>query len=208
MLRRIFPRQFDFFSLFLEASDALLEAAKVSHEMFSSPQNAAKYCQTLDEIESRADEVAHRTLTLLHRTFITPLDRDHIQHLVRLLDDITDLLEAAGQRVNMYAITSFPAGFRELTALNIECATAVRRALELLPSMKNAPQLLTIGVELNKLENHADRIFRATLSTIFREHEDVKLIIQLKEIVELLELVSDRCEDVAHLVETIVLEYA
>jgi uncharacterized protein len=198
----------DFFSLFNDAAANLIEVSSIATQLLSDPLKAATLAATLFELEHKGDAISRNAITLLHSTFITPLDREHIIGFVRLLDDVVDLIEAVGQRIDMYKIRELPPRMLELSKVNEQCASEVAHALKLLPSMKNASEILVVCANLHRLENEGDRILRLLLVDIFETINDTKRVIQLKELAEMLENVSDTCEDIANHMETIVLEYS
>lgn len=176
--------------------------------MLEYPNEMESRARQIKELENKADDVTHRTMLLLHRTFITPLDREDIHLLIKTMDDILDFIDASAQRLYLYEVRRIPPEMVKLADLTVESVELVRKAVQLLTNLKNGSDLLKICVEINKLENQADHILRTAVAQLFREENDLKLLIKLKEIYELLETVTDRCEDVANVIESIVLEYA
>lgn len=208
MLSRLMPREDKFFELFRQSAELTVEGAKALHELFQDIKNAEMHSRRLKEIEHRADEITHRTIELLHSTFITPLDRDDIHQLISKLDDILDFMEATAMRVHLYDITTSPPNALELTTICVKSAEAIKLAIMQLQDMKNRQAILKHCVEINRLENEADHAFRVATAKLFREEPDTRQLIKYKEIYELLETATDRCEDVANIIEGIVLEYA
>ena len=147
-------------------------------------------------------------LDLLHKTFITPLDRDDIHKLITSMDDILDLMEDVAQTISLYDIKQITPEAKRLAELCQSCCERVLAAVSLLHSMDNAREMLSICSEIDKLESDADHVMRAAMSKLFREEPDVRNLIKLKAIYELLETVTDRCEDVANIVEGIIVENA
>jgi uncharacterized protein Yka (UPF0111/DUF47 family) len=147
-------------------------------------------------------------MLLLHKTFITPLDRDDIHSLIKTMDDILDFIDASAQRLYLYQVRTIPDDMKRMADITVESVELVRKAVQLLTNMKNAQDIVSICIEINQLENQADQVLRTAVARLFQDESDIKLMIKLKENYELLETVTDRCEDVANVIESIVLEYA
>jgi uncharacterized protein len=205
---RLIPREEKFFDHFCKSADLIVEGTKEFRDLLNDLDHADSRARNIKFIESRADEVTHQTVELLHRTFITPIDRGDIYRLITKLDDILDTVEAASQRVQVYQIKSAPKHMKELTELCVNAAEDVRKAVKNLSELKKPGEILKHCIEVNRWENEADHILRGALASLFQDEQDIRLLIKLKEIYELLESVTDRCEDVANVVEGIVLEYA
>jgi hypothetical protein len=208
MLGRLFPKEYDFFGLFTAAADLIVEAARTLEQLFKDDASGEAVARQIKDLEHRADEITHQTMTLLHSTFITPIDRQDIHDLIKRLDDIMDFIDAAASRIVMYEIGKAPPELVRLARINTDCAQLVKQAVSGLSNLKNPEELHRLCVEINRLENEADQLLRSAVAKLFREESDIKLLIKLKEVFELMESVSDRCEDVANVVESIVLEYA
>jgi predicted phosphate transport protein (TIGR00153 family) len=162
----------------------------------------------IETIEKRGDKITHDTIDLLHKTFITPIDRESIHRLITRMDDILDLSEDVAQSVVLYDLRSSTPEACKLAALCVASCEAVQRAIGLLGNMTNAEAILKICLEIDKLESEADHVMRSAMARLFREENDVKNLIKLRSIYELLETVTDACEDVANLIEGIVVENA
>jgi uncharacterized protein len=202
------PRENRFFELFQELTSLIVEAAQEFSELLNDLAHSDSRAKAIKDIEHRADDVTHRTIALLHTTFITPIDREDIHSLVKKLDDIVDFMEAASQRISLYGVTQVTPEAQSLAKVCILSAEHVQKAVQLLHNLKAHEQIMTECVEINRLENEADHILRDGIAKLFRDEKDTRNLIKLKEIYELLETVTDRCEDVANIIEGIVLEYA
>jgi predicted phosphate transport protein (TIGR00153 family) len=212
MLKRLLPHDDTFFDLFNEHANLVVagarELAALVVDMSASPDARAAHAQVIDGIETRADKITHATVALLHKTFNTPLDRDEIHKLISRMDDILDLIQDVAESMNLYDIRMLTPEARQLADICVSCCERVKAAVALLPEMDNAETTLKICGEIDQLESDADRVMRSGMSKLFREENDVRQLIKIKAIYELLELVTDRCEDVANLIEGIVLENA
>ena len=204
------PQEGKFFELFnthaeqiVLGSEALLDLLAVLDE---SDEKAAQQCELIDVIENRADGITHETMRQLHKSFITPLDREEIHQLITSLDDILDLIQDVAHTVTLYNVKTMTAEAVSLSKICVSCCERVRAAVALLPSMDNGANILKICHEIDQLESAADREMRGAMSRLFRDEPDVRELIKFKAIYELLETVTDRCEDVANIIEGIVLE--
>lgn len=210
MFARFMPKEGKFFELFnahaeqiVLGSEALLSLLTVLND---SDEKAAEQCELIDVIENRADGITHETMRQLHKSFITPLDREEIHQLITSLDDILDLIQDVAHTVTLYNVKYVTAEAVSLSKICLSCCERVRAAVELLPSMDNGVTILKICHEIDQLESAADREMRGAMSRLFRDEPDVRELIKFKAIYELLETVTDRCEDVANIIEGIVLE--
>ncbi len=208
MLGRLVPKGHGFFELFDKMAELSVDACHDFQELLAHPGQFEKYAQKIKATEQHADEVAHHALALLHQTFITPFDRDDIIHLVKRLDDIVDFIDGAAQRLVLYEVHDVPNEMKSLMDTTLDSVLCVQKTVNALNDMKNKDMLLKMVVEINRLENVADQIFRTIMAKLFREEQDLRKLIKLKEVFELLETVTDRCEDVSNVIETIVLEYS
>jgi len=204
------PQEGKFFELFnahaeqiVLGSEALLALLTILDE---SDDKAAQQCELIDVIENRADGITHETMRQLHKSFITPLDREEIHQLITSLDDILDLIQDVAHTVTLYNVKNMTAESVSLSKICVACCERVRAAVALLPSMDNGASILKICHEIDQLESAADREMRGAMSRLFRDEPDVRELIKFKAIYELLETVTDRCEDVANIIEGIVLE--
>ncbi len=210
MFARFMPQEGKFFELFNEHAEQVVLGSKALLELLTvlndSDEDAAKQCEKIDSIENRADGITHETMRQLHKSFITPLDRDEIHQLITGLDDILDLLQDVAHTVTLYNVRHITVEAISLAEICSNCCERVRSAVALLPSMDNGPEILKICHEIDQLESAGDRGMRSAMSRLFREEPDVRELIKFKAIYELLETVTDRCEDVANIIEGIVLE--
>jgi len=208
MLGKFLPREEQFYELFSDSASHILDAMNEFSTILDDPNKIDLKARTIEEYEHKADQVTHATVALLHKTFITPLEREDIHQLITKLDDILDTLDAAAQRILMYGITQKTPEFISLTEVCVKSAELIKKAVDGLSDIKNPSELLKCCVEINRLENEADHLMRSALAKLFKNESDIKRLIVYKELYEFLELVTDRCEDVANIIEGIVLEYA
>jgi predicted phosphate transport protein (TIGR00153 family) len=206
MFARLMPHQGRFFEYFSEHAALILQGAVELKAMMNDMAEVERRAQNIKKIETQADIVTHHTVQLLHQTFITPIDRDEIYQLITRMDDILDLMEDVSHCVFLYDIRSVPDEAKRLAENCVACAEKVKAAIGLLKNMSNAEQIIKICAEIDRLETDADQILRGAMAKLFRSEPDTRELIKLKEIYEHLETVSDKCEDVANIIEGIVLE--
>ena len=210
MLSRFMPHEGKFFDLFNAHAEQVVLGSRALLDLLTvfngSDEEAEKQCDLVDVAEKAADKITHETMRQLHKSFITPLDREEIHQLITSLDDILDLTQDAAHTVTLYNIRHITPEAIKLAEIGLQCAERVRLAVALLSSMDNGPQILKLCQEIDDLESVADREMRGAMSRLFREEPDVRELIKYKAIYELLETVTDRCEDVANIIEGIVLE--
>ncbi|HEY6773332.1 MAG TPA: DUF47 domain-containing protein [Oxalicibacterium sp.] len=208
MFGRLLPKDGKFFDLFNEHADYCVKGAKEMVALMTNFDDLEIRVHAIESIEKQADKVTHATLDALHKTFITPLDRDDIHQLISRMDDILDLLEDAAQTISLYDIKAITPEAKRLAELCQACIEKVAAAVKLLDNMDNSREILGICQEIDRLESDADHVMRAAMSKLFREEPDVRNLIKLKAIYELLETVTDRCEDVSNIIEGIIVENA
>jgi predicted phosphate transport protein (TIGR00153 family) len=208
MFGRFMPSEGKFFELFNQHADLCVKGAIEMVALMNNFDDLDNRVHAIEGIEKQADRVTHETIELLHKTFITPIDRDDIHKLITRMDDILDLLEDVAQTISLYDIKAITIEARRLAELCLACAEKVKVAVGLLHNMDNSRQILTICTEIDRLESDADHVMRAAMSKLFRDEPDVRNLIKLKAIYEILETVTDRCEDVANIIEGIIVENA
>jgi predicted phosphate transport protein (TIGR00153 family) len=204
------PREGKYFDLFNAHGELIALGGKaltnLIYALADEPEKATAYAEEIDHLERKADAITHDTLAQLHTSFITPFDRDEIHQLINGMDDILDIIQDVAESMGLYDIRRVPQAAKHLAEVTEKTCLRVPAVVKLLHSMDNAPAILAICHEIDELESDADRMLREAMSTLFREEPDVREVIKLKEIYELLESVTDRCKDVAGTIEAIVLE--
>ncbi|WP_211441612.1 DUF47 domain-containing protein [Collimonas humicola] len=208
MFGRLMPTEGKFFELFNQHAELCVKGAKEMVALMTNFDDLEIRVHAIEGIEKQADQVTHHAIDMLHKTFITPIDRDDIHQLITRMDDILDLLEDAAQTISLYDIKAITPEAKRLAELCLGCAEKVKAAVGLLHNMDNSREILAICVEIDRLESDADHVMRAAMSKLFRDEPDVRTLIKLKAIYEILETVTDRCEDVANIIEGIIVENA
>ena len=206
MFARLMPTEGRFFELFLEHAQQIVYASHELASLMAAFDDVQRRCYNIETIEKRGDRIAHTAIELLHKTFITPLDRDEIHQLITSMDDILDMMEDAAQSIYLYDIRSVTLDAKRLSDICVGCAEQVKAAVSMLSNMENAAKILAVCAEIDKLESEADHVMRSAMAILFRDEPDVRQVIKLRTIYELLEGVTDRCEDVANIIEGIVLD--
>lgn len=208
MFGRLMPTEGKFFELFIRHAELCVKGGKEMVALMTNFDDLDHRVHAIESIEKEADKVTATALELLHKSFITPLDRDDIHQLITRMDDILDLMEDAAQTISLYDIKSVTQEAKRLAQLCEACCERVLAAVSLLHNMDNAREMLAICSDIDKLESDADHVMRAAMSKLFREEPDVRNLIKLKAIYEILETVTDRCDDVANIIEGIIVENA
>jgi uncharacterized protein len=208
MFKFLRPKEEGFFELFDLLADCAVEGAQVFIEMLEHYGDAPAKVRRLRDIEHRGDEITHRAMEKLHRTFITPFDRDQIHSLVSHLDDVVDLMDSVVRRMMLYGVQQPPSELREMALVLQRAIAEIKKAVSQLRNLKNHDLIKTHCVEINKLENDGDALRDAVVAKLFREETDAIEVFKWKEIYEDVESAIDRCEDVANVIEGVVLENA
>jgi predicted phosphate transport protein (TIGR00153 family) len=205
-VRWFLPKTEDFITLFDQASANIVKGVCLFREVAGDLTSVRAGVEQLKELEHEGDRLTHLTLDKLNTTFITPFDREDIHTLATRLDDILDATDAAGQRLVVYRITKVPPKFLELADLLVESAKEVQKAVLALPDRKKLTSAITSCVEINRLENEADVVLREALGDLFDNAHDAIEVVKLKDLFSFLEEATDRCEDVANVIETIIMK--
>jgi predicted phosphate transport protein (TIGR00153 family) len=209
---KLLPREGNFFELFNEHGAFIASGARSFMLMVTNYSDVAlrdKYAAEVDTAERAADRITAEVNRLLHKTFITPIDREQIHGLINAMDDVLDLLQDATETMSLYDVRHMTEEVLRLGEISAKCCDRVQHAVTLMPKLSD-PAIAEAAIktcdEIDRLESDADRVMRSAMSKLFREEPDVRELIKLKAIYELLESITDRCEDVANLIEGVVLE--
>ena len=209
---KLLPREGNFFEMFDQHADRIVEAARAVEQLvlnYNDPILREKHNADVDSAERAADRITHDVNKLLHKTFITPIDREQIHKLINTMDDVADLIQDSAETMALYDVRVMTDEIKRLTDLSVKCCERLKTAVGLLSKLSDADTAeaaLKTCEEIDRLESDADRVMRSAMSKLFREEPDVREVIKLKAIYQLLETITDRCEDVANLIEGVVLE--
>ena len=204
MAFRLIPREEKFFTDFQALADELKTGSRLLEEMLEPAHPIWNKADEIKEVEHKCDFLTHGIIQRLNRTFVTPLDREDIHALARSLDDVMDAIDASASLVRLYRLTSVRYGARELAGVISASTHQVRLALEALEQNKG---LITHAVEINRLENEADRIHQQAVSRLFDDESDPLVVMKWKETLDFLEDATDRCEDVANVLEGVMVKH-
>jgi len=210
-ISRLMPREGRFFSLFDRHAKLIVDGALALADVlrhYDIENDRAARIKHIEDVEHAADRITHETVQLLHSTFITPFDRDDIHRLISRMDDVLDLVQDAAESLVLYDIRKVTPEATQLAELLLRCTERVQAAVKLMASMADAAAMLKICQEIDQLESDADRVMRGAISRLFREETDVRQVIKLKAVYEALESATDKCQDVANVIESVVLENA
>jgi predicted phosphate transport protein (TIGR00153 family) len=211
---KLLPREGNFFEMFNHHADRIVEAAHAFSKLvvnYNDLHLREQYNREVDNAERAADRVTHEVNRLIHKTFITPIDRDQIHKLINTMDDVCDLIQDSAETMALYDVRHMTDEISRLTDLSVKSCERVKEAVYMMGKLADAATAeaaLKTCEEIDKLESDADRVMRSAMSKLFREEPDVREVIKLKAIYELLETITDKCEDVANVIEGIVLEHS
>jgi predicted phosphate transport protein (TIGR00153 family) len=209
---RLLPKEGNFFELFNEHGTFIAQGARAFTLMvhnYADRSLREKYAAEVDAAERAADKITAEVSRLLHRTFITPIDREQIHSLIHSMDDILDLFQDSSEVMSLYDVQRIDEDVLRLADISARCCERVQHAVSLLPRLSHsevAESAIKTCEEIEHLESDADRVMRSAMSRLFREEADTRELIKLKAIYEHLESISDACQDVANLIEGVVLE--
>ncbi len=202
------PREYKFFVLFGQSAQNMVEAAQELKKMVDNWENTEEKVGEITELEHKGDTITHEIMAQLNRTFVTPFDREDIALLAHTLDDVTDFIHAAADAMLVYKVASPGQRAKELADIIVEATTETEKAVSQLQHRAGLKQILSRCVEINRLENMADRVFRSAMAELFEDSTDIVDIIKWREIYEHMESATDRCEDVADVLEGVALKHA
>ena len=201
------PREEVFFPLFEESARNMVKAAQSLKELVDNWQDVAQKINEITELEHQGDTITHKIMAQLHRTFVTPFDREDIAQLAHTLDDVTDFIHAASDAMLLYKVDSPSQRAKELADIIVQGAVEIEKAMPQLRHRSELKRILERCVELNRLENAADRVYRSALVELFSDTKDTARVIQWREIYQHMENATDRCEDVANVLEGVAIKH-
>ena len=205
---RMIPREQKFFDLFDELATKIEEGGELFLDMVEHYEYSEPKIVKLKELENEADVITHKTYEKMHKTFLTPIDREDISALVNKMDSILDMIEASAARMSLYKVKILAKEIIDQAKILNKAIKKVKYIVHAMKNMKNAKMILDACVEINTLENEGDIVMRMTMTRLFEQEKDPIELIKWKEIFERIEEAIDVCEDVANVVEGIVLKYA
>jgi predicted phosphate transport protein (TIGR00153 family) len=202
------PHEEGFFDLFEESAGNMVKAAKCLKELVDNWKDVEQKVNEITELEHQGDTITHKIAAQLHRTFVTPFDREDIAELAHTMDDVTDFIHAASDAMLLYKVDRPSRRAKELAGIILEGAVEIEKAMPHLRHRNELKRILKRCVELNRVENMADVVYRSALAELFADSTDIANIIKWREIFAHMESATDRCEDVANVLEGVAVKNA
>lgn len=209
-LKIFMPKNKIFYELFESVAGNVAKMGSLLRDIVAEPdfdKRSALIAQ-LEDLEHANDELTHSLFTELGRNFITPFDREDIHYLATSLDDIADYIYAAGKKINFYRVNPNDTGMQKFSELIEQSAEQVRVAVGELRDMKNMRNITEALVKINSIENQADDTFDFSIERLFNSEPDAKEVIKKRDIYQVMEIVTDKCEDASNVIESIIIKYA
>ncbi len=210
IMKIFMPKDRIFYSLFEEVADGVIRMGRLLKAMVSEPDidKRAALVSQVEEQEHVNDDFTHKVFTELGRNFITPFDREDIHYLASSLDDICDYIYSAAKKINFYKVNPNDTGIQKLADLIVEGTIQVGAAIHELRNMRDMRKITDALVKINSIENQADDVFDMSIDRLFEIEPDAKEVIKKREIYQVMEIVTDKCEDAANVIESIIIKYA
>ena len=202
------PKEEKFFGLFEDDAQNVVKAAQALKDMVDTWENVGGKVAEITELEHQGDTITHQVMAQLNSTFVTPFDREDITQLAHSLDDVVDFIHAAADAMYIYKVTRPSQKAKELAGIIVQAVAEVARAMPHLRHRAELKQVFERCVEINRLENMADRVFRSAMAELFDDSANIADVIKWREIYEQMESATDRCEDVANVLEGVALKHA
>lgn len=204
----LLPRENKFFILFAQSAENTLKIAQQLRDMVHIWENVKERVGIITDLEHQGDAITHQIIAQLHRTFVTPFDREDIASLAHSLDDITDFIHATADAMLLYGVERPTDRAKELADIIVQVVNEVQKVVSEMQSRVKLEQILKRCVEINRLENVADRVYRSAIAELFADSTDMAYVIKWREIYEHMESATDRCEDVADVLEGVAIKHA
>lgn len=210
ILQYFVPKDRKFFPLFEQGSANLIKIAQVLVELLNSTDDDRKQALTkeIEDLEHKGDEITHQIFLELGKNFITPFDREDIHALASAIDDIADYIHGSSTRLQLYKINDITPAMKELGSLILQGCQDIDKAIIELKNLRNLRLIAESCVRINSMENQADTVFERAVADLFEYEQDAKIIIKYKEVLSALETATDKCEDVANVMESILVKHA
>ncbi len=208
MLEKLMPKSDDFFDDFEKQAAATVEGARLLKALFDDFTDVNRKVAEIKNVEHKGDEITHRAFERLHKQFITPFDRAMIYRMLSRIDDVLDLTDASSERLGLYEVGSVIPDARELASVLVAATEKMLEAVRGLRNLKDSQRILEACKGINSLENVGDTLIRRAIANLFKSGFDPLTVMKWKEILEFVEDAIDRTEDVANVIEGVVLEHA
>lgn len=209
ILQYLLPKDRKFFPLFKQATENLVKGSKLLVELVNAPvEKRRELIKEIEHVEHTGDNITHMIFNELGRNFITPFDREDIHALTSSIDDVLDLIQGSAKRIELYKVTVISEPMILLSDIILKGAVELNVAVLNLEGMKRIDEIKAACVRINSLENNADDVFNLAIARLFDEEKDAIQLIKTKEILQALETATDKCEDAANVIESIIIKYA
>lgn len=210
IMKIFLPKDRIFYQLFEDVAVVVLDMAHKLKEVVNEPeyQKRAEIASQIEELEHVNDDLTHKIFTELGRNFITPFDREDIHYLASALDDIADYIFASSKKIKFYRVNPNDQGMQKFADLIVQACEHIKGAVHELRDMKNLRQITESLVKINSIENQADDVFDMSIERLFDTEADAKEVIKKREIYQAMEIATDKCEDAANVIESIIVKYA
>ncbi len=210
IMKIFMPKDRVFYSLFEEVADGVAIMGRLMKEVVGEADydKRATIISKLEDQEHVNDDLTHKIFTELGRNFITPFDREDIHYLASALDDICDYIYASAKKINFYKVNPNDTGIQKMADLIVEGSEQINNAVKELRNMRDMRKITDALVKVNSIENQADDIFDMSIERLFETEPDAKEVIKKREIYQVMEIVTDKCEDAANVIESIIIKYA
>lgn len=210
IMKIFMPKDKVFYSLFEQVAETMAQMGHLMKDVVTEPDfdRRAAIIAKIEDLEHVNDDLTHKVFTELGRNFITPFDREDIHYLATSLDDICDYIFASAKKINFYKVNPNDQGIQKMADLIDQACIQVRNAVNELRDMKDMRKITEALVKVNSIENQADDIFDMSIDRLFETEPDAKEVIKKREIYQVMEIVTDKCEDAANVIESIIIKYA
>jgi len=210
ILQYFIPKDRKFFPMFEQASANLVEISKVLYEALTTPsaEKRTAFIRQIEKLEHVGDDITHQIFHAVGTTFITPFDREDIQRLASVLDDVLDYIHGSAKRIELYKVDPIHPSMIKLAELIVSCSAELNTAICGLRNMRNVTRIKEALVRINSIENHADDIFDNAVARLFEDKESAIEVIKIKEVLSALETATDKCEDAANVIESVIMKFS
>ena len=210
IMKIFMPKDKVFYSLFEQVAETMAQMGHLLKDVVTEPDfdRRAAIIAKIEDLEHVNDDLTHKVFTELGRNFITPFDREDIHYLTNSLDDIADYIHASSKKINFYRVNPNDVGIQKMADLIEQASEQIRAAVHELRNMRDMRKITEALVKVNSIENQADDIFDLSIERLFETEPDAKEVIKKREIYQVMEIVTDKCEDAANVIESIIIKYA
>ncbi len=208
--QKLVPKDKKFYPMFESQAELIVQATELLNELYAvnNPEKSVALHKTIKDLENKGDDIAHQIFDMLDKTFITPFDREDIHQLTSTLDDVLDFINGTSQRIRLYKLKNFPPEFVQFSGVLMKGGSEIRLAVGELHNLKRPDKISQACIRINEVENQADDLYHQVISDLFEHEKDAIELIKKKEVLQTMERASDRMEDVADVLKTIMIKMA